>query len=473
MGRFSWLILIVVVCWSGIWAAPVAAEEPEKAPQMSRETFAGTVGIKAGTSTAEDILYVRGDGNAVWFLGFRGKMPEALVDFLEKAAHDGVALEITGEVARYDNGVQVLDTNQPFTYRPRPAKAKEAVSYSVLRTEISGFPGREVGQTPAGSRYGLRDVEGQLWFLGFGGNLPAADVTSLDKAIAEQAPVRVSGRFYIFSDQTRALDAGAPFEIKREAPASTPASGDAGSSPAAADASGAHATTLDKVLIQGVPHIRKGATTGKDIFLIVDKDGVLWFLGKRGILPDALQAVLDAAVKDKHAVRITGQAALFADGMRVLDLRQPYDCQEDVAALPQPTGREKVLLQMESQAPVYGSPQVKTLLTVTKPTEITRIWTFHWNDGQGETPGTIGLRDVQRDRTLGTWPAVGTRVMFKTKPGVEWPTSGNGPPFRYWAATVGLVVPPGTYEVVDSSPQTWSTNREMGNKGCTWVYGRQ
>ena len=113
---------------------------------------------------------------------------------------------------------------------------------------------------------------------------------------------------------------------------------------------------------------------------------------------------------------------------------------------------------MESQAPVYGSPQVKTLLTVTKPTEITRIWTFHWNDGQGETPGTIGLRDVQRDRTLGTWPAVGTRVMFKTKPGVEWPTSGNGPPFRYWAATVGLVVPPGTYEVVDSSPQTWSTN---------------
>ena len=330
MGRFSWLILIVVVCWSGIWAAPVAAEEPEKAPQMSRETFAGTVGIKAGTSTAEDILYVRGDGNAVWFLGFRGKMPEALVDFLEKAAHDGVALEITGEVARYDNGVQVLDTNQPFTYRPRPAKAKEAVSYSVLRTEISGFPGREVGQTPAGSRYGLRDVEGQLWFLGFGGNLPAADVTSLDKAIAEQAPVRVSGRFYIFSDQTRALDAGAPFEIKREAPASTPASGDAGSSPAAADASGAHATTLDKVLIQGVPHIRKGATTGKDIFLIVDKDGVLWFLGKRGILPDALQAVLDAAVKDKHAVRITGQAALFADGMRVLDLRQPYDFQEDL-----------------------------------------------------------------------------------------------------------------------------------------------
>jgi hypothetical protein len=58
--------------------------------------------------------------------------------------------------------------------------------------------------------------------------------------------------------------------------------------------------------------------------------------------------------------------------------------------------------------------------------------------------------------------------------------SGNGQSVGSWAATLNngfvtvnpnIVIPPGTYTVIDSQPQTWSYNAQSGNLGMTLVEG--
>ncbi|MHC1788355.1 hypothetical protein [Solidesulfovibrio sp.] len=135
------------------------------------------------------------------------------------------------------------------------------------------------------------------------------------------------------------------------------------------------------------------------------------------------------------------------------------------------SGSEKILFKLQSDAAVINMPSQDTVFRITTPTKITKIWTYHYNQGKGAEPGTIGLRDVNSGQVLGEWPAIGTQRMLDPTPGAKWPTSSDGPPFLYWAVTPRIVLNPGKYEVLDADAATWSQNAEMGGRGCAWVYG--
>lgn len=135
------------------------------------------------------------------------------------------------------------------------------------------------------------------------------------------------------------------------------------------------------------------------------------------------------------------------------------------------TGSEIVVLKLESLGGVLDNPPNKTVFDVAVPMRITKIMTYHWNSGSGATPGTLSVKNTSTQTVHGPWNVVGVRNGVDGTPGSTWPTTPNGPPYLYWLVQPGVIIPPGTYEVVDSNPATWSYNSEMGNMGCAWVFG--
>ena len=134
------------------------------------------------------------------------------------------------------------------------------------------------------------------------------------------------------------------------------------------------------------------------------------------------------------------------------------------------TNTEIFLLKLDSLAAVYNNPPNQTLLTVSNSTHISKILTYHWNNGSGATPGTIGLKNTGTGIVIGTWTVVASQGLDST-PGVTWTNIANGPPYRYWTVQPNVDISAGTYEVVDSNPATWSYNSDTGNRGMAFVYG--
>lgn len=93
------------------------------------------------------------------------------------------------------------------------------------------------------------------------------------------------------------------------------------------------------------------------------------------------------------------------------------------------------------------------------PACLTRIDTYHWNNGTGATPGQISIA-TPTGTPVGTWDAVGS--------------TGSGVPNANWTATVGTTAPTvlnGRYTCVDSQPATWSQNDSSGGLGFCRVTG--
>ena len=91
------------------------------------------------------------------------------------------------------------------------------------------------------------------------------------------------------------------------------------------------------------------------------------------------------------------------------------------------------------------------------PARVTEIWTYHWNNGRGSAPGTISLMG-SNGVTYGPWKAAGSAG------------SGNAPNVN-WTVHPNVVIPAGTYTVVDSSPSTWSINTQSHDVGFARVDG--
>ena len=77
-----------------------------------------------------------------------------------------------------------------------------------------------------------------------------------------------------------------------------------------------------------------------------------------------------------------------------------------------------------------------------KPTIVSYIMTYHWNEGRGAPSGTISLRS-DTGLTFGPWQA----------------TLTNG---GYWIVRPNTLVRPGMYEIIDSDPSTWSQETGAG-----------
>ena len=102
-------------------------------------------------------------------------------------------------------------------------------------------------------------------------------------------------------------------------------------------------------------------------------------------------------------------------------------------------------------AGVFNGATVPNTFTINAPHLVTEIHTYHWNNAQGKTPGTIGLQD-QNGKMYGPWQAIGA------------PGQG-GVPDANWLVYPSVIVPAGIYTIIDSDPGTWSQNAQSGGIG--------
>ena len=116
----------------------------------------------------------------------------------------------------------------------------------------------------------------------------------------------------------------------------------------------------------------------------------------------------------------------------------------------QPTGAP-FYRGLESIAAVANGPTQPSQIHLAEPALLERLSTYHWNHGKGRTPGVIGLRNTT-GALLGSWSASGS-------------DGQGGVANAYWNAQPGIVLQPGTYDVVDSDPASWATNAELGFRG--------
>jgi hypothetical protein len=95
--------------------------------------------------------------------------------------------------------------------------------------------------------------------------------------------------------------------------------------------------------------------------------------------------------------------------------------------------------------------------TLDTATTITTVTDYHYVDGGGPTPGTIGLKDAS-GKLYGPWPTTGI-------------DGQGGVKNAFWQATPNALLPAGTYTVVDSDPASWSTNDKAAGLGFVTVLG--
>lgn len=106
---------------------------------------------------------------------------------------------------------------------------------------------------------------------------------------------------------------------------------------------------------------------------------------------------------------------------------------------------------IDNAGAVRNGPTKAVTINSNDPLLVHSIRTYHWNNGRGRKPGTIALRNAD-GQVFGPWPATGL------------PGQGNVRD-AYWLVEPGALLPPGKYEIVDSDPATWATNKAAGGRG--------
>ena len=103
---------------------------------------------------------------------------------------------------------------------------------------------------------------------------------------------------------------------------------------------------------------------------------------------------------------------------------------------------------------VYNSARYCPLFTPDKDVKLCALTTHHWNESLGAAPGCIRIYDVTdgEEVLLGTWEATARDAEYVEN--------------VYWDIFPDITLEAGhTYHIVDSDPETWSTNmtsEEMG-----------
>ena len=122
---------------------------------------------------------------------------------------------------------------------------------------------------------------------------------------------------------------------------------------------------------------------------------------------------------------------------------------------------EQVIWSNFNNEPVMNNPKYYGTFPVPQdhaPVLITRIRTFHWNNGNGAAPGTICVQDGNTEKELQCWQAVGR--------------SAYGVPNVYWEVLTDFTMYPGqTYGFKDSDFNTWSNNESSNYYGMIELYG--
>jgi hypothetical protein len=114
---------------------------------------------------------------------------------------------------------------------------------------------------------------------------------------------------------------------------------------------------------------------------------------------------------------------------------------------------EEVMFTNFNVGEVYNGASTPTVFTIREAWLVNEIETYHWNQGQGVTPGTIGLKAAD-GTTYGPWRADGL------------PGQG-GVVNAHWVVRPQVIIPAGTYTVVDSGFATWAQNDDTMGRGMS------
>ena len=122
------------------------------------------------------------------------------------------------------------------------------------------------------------------------------------------------------------------------------------------------------------------------------------------------------------------------------------------------SGVDELIFQIHSGAGVSNNPTQPSQFTIDEAKFITEISTYHYYN-YGALPGTISLQEIGgEERVFGPWVAVGS-------------LGQGGVVNAYWHVYPNITLPAGTYEVVDSSPSTWSWTNQTGGRGMVYIHG--
>lgn len=116
-----------------------------------------------------------------------------------------------------------------------------------------------------------------------------------------------------------------------------------------------------------------------------------------------------------------------------------------------------IIFENTNKSEVKNQPTAPTRFEIKQRHFVSHIHTYHWNGGNGSTPGRLSLQSAD-GKVFGPWEA-GATSGHKNAPNVNWFVEPN------------LIIPPGKYTVVDSEPSTWSQNPESGNAGFAIIKG--
>ncbi len=108
---------------------------------------------------------------------------------------------------------------------------------------------------------------------------------------------------------------------------------------------------------------------------------------------------------------------------------------------------------------VVNGAEACPLYTAEDDVVLKAVSTYHWNGGNGATPGAIRIYDITGEESvlLGTWEATAR--------------GGSGADNVYWDVFPDIQLEKGhKYHIKDSEPETWSTNEQAKNMGFVELY---
>ncbi|MEZ0373119.1 MAG: hypothetical protein ACAI44_28770 [Candidatus Sericytochromatia bacterium] len=146
---------------------------------------------------------------------------------------------------------------------------------------------------------------------------------------------------------------------------------------------------------------------------------------------------------------------LFPPGPALTPLAKPQPSVLPVSTL----GQEVTLFDTSNRDAVKNGPVAPARLSLSRPHTISRIFSYHWNSGQGTaTVGQHSLVDSRTGKIYGPWQALGS-------------AGQNGTRNANWQSAPNAVIPAGDYVLVDSDPLSWSYNILSQGQGMGRVSG--
>ena len=187
---------------------------------------------------------------------------------------------------------------------------------------------------------------------------------------------------------------------------------------------------------------------------------------------EAIPAVIDGKTRFGFFFDDVATSSEATSGGKVYSIRvwdQPIDESDvDTALDPEEITGDPLTCPEESEMELFNNNNVfavsnhpsggPTVFELEEDRVISFLETYHWNFSRGSPPGTLGFRNVETEDVYGPWQA-------------ESRSGQGGATDVYWFVRPFVTLEAGTYEILDSGPETWSHNSSSDFLGFARVRG--